>query len=83
LQQTILAVKCLIDIYAVTMGPTDKHYKFINSKTGYAIFYHTLKDKFSIDEIKIELEKVRIKVAVDNAIPLDTVYSEEIKEEEK
>ncbi|HEY0245076.1 MAG TPA: hypothetical protein VGC01_05895 [Mucilaginibacter sp.] len=65
------------------METAGKHYKFINSKTGYAIFYHTLKDKFTPDEIKVELEKVRIKVAVDNAIPLDTVYSEEIKEEEK
>jgi hypothetical protein len=61
----------------------DKHYKFINSKTGYAIFYHTLKSDLKEEEVKVELEKIRTQVAVTNAISLDTVYWEEIKEEVK
>jgi hypothetical protein len=60
----------------------DKHYKFINGKTGYAIFYHTLKPDLKEEEVKVELEKVRTQVAVTNVISLDTVYWEEIKEEE-
>jgi hypothetical protein len=62
------------------MKSAEKHYKFINSKTGYAIFYHTLNGKIGIEEEKVELEKVRMQVAINNVIPLNTVYWEEIKE---
>jgi len=64
------------------MEAADKHYKFINSKTGYAIFYHTLKSDLTADKIKEELEKVKAQVAVKNNIFADTLYWEEIKEEE-
>ncbi|MGZ3829990.1 MAG: hypothetical protein ACXVAY_13790 [Mucilaginibacter sp.] len=63
------------------MKSAEKHYKFINSKTGYAIFYHTLNSKTVIEQIKVELEKIRMQVATTNVIPLNTVYWEEIKEE--
>ena len=63
------------------MHAEDKHYKFINSKTGYANFYHTLKGNTGMEEGKAELEKVRAQVAIQNTISLDTVYWEEIKEE--
>lgn len=62
------------------MKSAEKHYKFINSKTGYAIFYHTLNSKIGNEEEKVELEKVRIQVAINNVIPLNTVYWEEITE---
>jgi hypothetical protein len=61
------------------MEPADKHFKFINSMTGYAIFYHTVKSHLKSDELKAELEKVRSKVAIQNEIMFDTVYWEEIK----
>jgi hypothetical protein len=60
-----------------------KHYKFINSKTGYVIYYHTLKGDLREDEIKAELEKIKAKVAVDNSLFWDTIYWEEIKDENK
>ncbi|MGZ3755236.1 MAG: hypothetical protein ACXVJE_08455 [Mucilaginibacter sp.] len=62
------------------MKSAEKHYKFINSKTGYAIFYHTLNSKTGIEQIKVELEKIRMQVATTNVIPLNTVYWEEIIE---
>lgn len=61
----------------------DKHYKFINSKTGNVIFYHSLKSDIGADQIKVELDKIKAQVASQNAVFLDTVYWEEIKEEEK
>ena len=64
------------------MEAAEKHYKFINSKTGYAIFYHSLSNKLSTDKIKEELEKVKAQVAIKNELFLDTLYWEEIKEEE-
>jgi len=64
------------------MKPADKHYKFINSETGYAIFYHTLKCDLALDECKEELEKIKIQVAVKNNIFVGTIYWEEIKDEE-
>jgi len=64
------------------MGAADKHYKFINSKTGYAIYYHTLSGALSTEKIKEELEKVKALVASQNDVFYDTIYWEEIKEEE-
>ena len=39
------------------MEATDKHYKFINSKTGNVIYHYTIKGEHSEDAVKIELEK--------------------------
>ena len=64
------------------MEGADKHYKFINSKTGYTIFYHTLSGSLDADKAKEELEKVKAQVAIENKIFADTLYWEEIKEEE-
>jgi hypothetical protein len=61
----------------------DKHYKFINSETGYIIFYHTLNGKLAETELKAELEKVKAQVAINNRIFLGTVYWEEIKDEDE
>ncbi len=65
------------------MEAPDKHYKFINSKTGYAIYYHTLSGALNEDKIREELEKIKAQVASQNEIPVVTLYWEEIKEEEK
>ncbi|HEY4196099.1 MAG TPA: hypothetical protein VGM63_11220 [Mucilaginibacter sp.] len=62
------------------MKKPNKHYKFINSKTGYVIYYHSLSDELEAKDIKKELEKIRKQVAIQNGIYLDTVYWEEIKE---
>ncbi|MEO6850241.1 MAG: hypothetical protein ABI203_10685 [Mucilaginibacter sp.] len=67
------------------MTPTDmkkaaKHYKFINSATGYVIFYHSVKDDLEAEKLKEELEKVKTQVAIKNGIYLGTIYWEEIKE---
>jgi len=62
------------------MKPADKHYKFINSKTGYAIYYHSLSSDLSAIEIKNQLQEIKARVAIQNGIYLETVYWEEIKE---
>jgi hypothetical protein len=62
------------------MKTSNKHYKFINSKTGYVIYYYSINDALAAEKIKQELEKVKAQVAIKNGIYLDTVYWEEIKE---
>lgn len=62
------------------MSKSDKHYKFINSQTGYVIYYYSISNALEAEEIKKELEKIRAQVAIRNGIYLDTVYWEEIKE---
>lgn len=57
------------------------HYKFINSKTGYAIYYYSLDSGLDPQATKEELEKIKARVAIQNGIYVDTVYYEEIKEE--
>jgi hypothetical protein len=64
------------------MKKSNKHYKFINSKTGNAIFYYSINDALEPEKIKEELEKIRAQVAIHNGIFLDTVYWEEIKDEQ-
>ena len=59
----------------------NKHYKFINSKTGYVIYYHSVSSAMTPDEIKAELEKVKAQVAINNSLFSDTIYFEEIKDE--
>jgi hypothetical protein len=66
----------------ITNHTDNKHYKFINSKTGYVIFYHSLSAGLSADEVRAELEKIRAKVAIQNGIYHETVYWEEIKDDE-
>jgi hypothetical protein len=57
-----------------------KHYKFINNKTGNAIYYYSISDDLEPKKIKEELEKVQAKVAIQNGIFIETVFWEEIKE---
>lgn len=56
-----------------------KRYKFINSRTNNVIYYHSLSSDLSPAKIKAELEKIIAQVAVQNAIPVHTIYWEEIK----
>ena len=63
------------------MKTADKHYKFINSSTGYSIYYFSLSSELKIEEIKIELEKVQAHVASTHGLLLTTIYWEEIKDE--
>ncbi|MDB5128146.1 MAG: hypothetical protein JWQ85_2378 [Mucilaginibacter sp.] len=65
----------------IIMNAAGKHYKFINSKTGYVIFYSSLKKDLSPDEVKAELDKIKAQVATKNCIYQGTVYWEEIKDE--
>jgi len=62
------------------MKKVSKHYKFINSKTGYAIYYCTINDNLDAEKLKEELEKVKAQVAIKNAIYSGTIYWEEIDE---
>ena len=62
------------------MKKPNKHYKFINSKTGYVIYYHSISDDLEAEKTKEELEKIRAQVAIQNGIYLGTVYWEEIKD---
>ena len=62
------------------MKKPNKHYKFINSKTGYVIHYHSISDDLEEKKAKEELEKIKAQVAIQNGIYLGTVYWEEIKD---
>jgi hypothetical protein len=68
-------------IGGLIMKKTTRHFKFINSQTGYVIFYYSLGDDLDRDKAKEELEKIRAQVAINNGIFLETVYWEEVKEE--
>lgn len=63
------------------MNTADKHYKCINSKTGYVISYSSLRPSLSQDEIKAELDKIKAQVAIKNGLYEGTLYWEEIKED--
>jgi hypothetical protein len=65
------------------MKTAGKHFKFINSKTGNTIYYHTLKGGLSEDEVKQALEKVKAQVATQYEVFLDTIYWEEEKEDKQ
>lgn len=64
------------------MKAPDKHYKLINNATGYAIYYHTLSGEFDKNTIKEELEKVKARVAVKNNIFIETIFWQEIKDDD-
>jgi hypothetical protein len=63
------------------MKPADKHYKFINCRTGYVIYYHSISSERSAEEIRAELQEVRCKVAIQNGLYFESVYWEEIRED--
>jgi len=56
------------------MKAEKKHYKFINSKTGYVIHHYTLTDVLDEAEAKAELERVKADVASKNSLFVDTIY---------
>ncbi|MBE9585240.1 hypothetical protein IM792_12335 [Mucilaginibacter sp. JRF] len=60
---------------------TDKHYKFINSGTGYCIFHYSLSSNLTPEQINIELEKVKAQVASNNGLLLNTIYWEEVRDD--
>jgi hypothetical protein len=62
------------------MKTDNKHYKFINSQTGNAIFYHQVDGKLKPDELKAELEKIKAHAATQNALPINIIYWEEVKD---
>lgn len=63
------------------MNTADKHYKFINSRTGYVIFYKSLSKNLNQDQLQAELEKIKEQVAVKNGLHHGTVYWEEITDD--
>jgi len=63
------------------MKPADKHYKFINSKTGYVIYYHSISSDYTAEQIRAELQEIKTRVAIQNGIYLETVYWEEFKDD--
>jgi hypothetical protein len=65
------------------MKAADKHYKFVNSETGYVIFYHSISCNRNEDEIKAELENVKAQVAIKNNLFVGTIFWQELKEGEE
>jgi hypothetical protein len=63
------------------MDVSDKHYKFINSGTGYVIFYTSLSKALTESELKAELDKIKAQVAIKNGLYQGYVYWEEIKDQ--
>lgn len=59
-----------------------KHYKFINSRTENVIYYYSLDSTLSTDQSKEKLEAIKAQVATSNGVFLDTVYWEEVKDED-
>jgi hypothetical protein len=64
------------------MKAAEKHYKFINSKTGNAISYFSIGAELAEERIKEELEKAKNDVAIRNSLFTETIYWEEVKGEE-
>jgi hypothetical protein len=64
------------------MNAADKHFKIINSRTGYVIYYCSLSSDLDADAVKSELEKIKAKVAVKNGVYEGTIYWEEVRDEE-
>ena len=73
----------VIILSIITMNIAVKHYKFINSRTGYVIYYYSLRPGLKAEEMKTELEKIKAQVAIKNRIYQETVYWEEIKDDEE
>lgn len=61
------------------MKTDNKHYQFVNSQTGNAIFYHSISIELTDDEVRIELDKIKSQVATQNTLPVNVVYWEEVK----
>ncbi len=59
-----------------------KHFKFINSRTDNVIHYYSIDSSLSSEQIKEKLETIKAQVASTYGVFLDTVYWEEIKEQE-
>ena len=59
------------------MKAAQRHFKFINSKTGYVISHYTIKEELSDIDLKAELERIKADVATKNRIFLNTIYWEE------
>lgn len=57
-----------------------KHFKFINSKTGYVIFHYSVQADLPEADLKAELEKVKADVASKNSVFVNTIYWEEEKD---
>jgi hypothetical protein len=62
------------------MATNVRHFKYINSKTGNTIYHYSIKGVSEPDKLKLELEKIRDKVASDNGVFMETIYWEEIVE---
>jgi hypothetical protein len=62
------------------MKAAEKHFKFINSKTGYVIFHYTIKEDLAEADLKAELEKIKAEVASKNRVFINTIYWEEEKD---
>lgn len=58
------------------MEEQQKHYHFINSKTGYKIAYFTIPADTYPDSINELLEKRRKELAIEHGIFFDTIYWE-------
>lgn len=54
----------------------------MNSSTGYCIYYYSLSSALPPEQIKIELEKIKAQVASKNGLLLNTVYWEEVRDEQ-
>ena len=61
----------------------NRHFKFINSKTGNAISHYTYTDGGDEEHLKKELEKIKEKVAIQNGVFTGTIYWEEVTESKK
>jgi len=64
------------------METTVKHYKFVNSKTDNIIYYYSASSNLNPEQLKEQLETIKAQVAVNNGMFLETVYWEEIKDED-
>jgi hypothetical protein len=64
------------------METSNKRYRFINSQTGNTLYYYTMTAGISTEKERQQLESIKAEVAVSNGVFLDTIYWEEIKEEE-
>jgi hypothetical protein len=59
-----------------------KHYRFVNSNTGNTIYHYSVDANLAPAQVIEQLDVIKAQVAVTNRIFLETVYWEEVRDDD-
>ncbi|WP_345951681.1 MULTISPECIES: hypothetical protein [unclassified Mucilaginibacter] len=65
------------------METSAKHFRFVNTKTDNVIYYYSVDYASSSENLKETLNAIKAQVATSNGLDINTLYWEEVREEEK